>query len=68
MPCHVRHVNNTCCLTNKPWFLRHPEDLFGDIQSYWRVAAICNRVVSCFGGLTESCGRNESRRWSYLSG
>src|SRR5206468_1053667 len=40
MPCHARHVNNTCCLTNKPWFLRQPGDLFRDIQSCWRVAAI----------------------------
>ncbi len=62
MPCRARHVNNTCCLTNKPWFLRQAGDLLRDIQSCWRVATICNRAVSCSGELTESCGRNEGGR------
>jgi hypothetical protein len=62
MPWHARQVNNTCCLINKPWFLRQPGDLFRDIQSCWRVVTICDRAVSCFGELTESRGRNEGRR------
>lgn len=62
MPCHPRHVNNTWCLTNKPWFQRQAGDLFRDIQSCWRVATICNHVVPCFGELTKSRGRNEGMR------
>lgn len=62
MPCHARHVNNTCCLTNKPWFLHSQETCSEIFKVVSVLLLICTRAVLGFGELTESCGRHEGKR------